>query len=265
MASASSPLPWTRVPPAGMDDMTTRMTPVQPLARAASDNSLLASLSSDDFAQLCMELEHVPFHVRDVLYEPGEEMKYVYFPTSGCISLVQIMQTGTVEVGTVGFEGMAGLPLLLHGTSAPTRALVQIEGDGYRIATAAFLRIIALSDSTYRIMLRFALAFFNQVGQSVACNRLHSLEERCARWLLITHDRVEGDEFRLTQEFLSFMLGVHRPAVTLAAGVLQRAGYIHYSRGKIVITDRAGLESVACACYQATRDDYAQLIGARTG
>jgi len=168
-----------------------------------------------------------------------------------------------VEVGTVGFEGMVGMPLLLHGTSAPTRALVQVEGDGYRMATAAFLRLIALSDSTYRVLLRFALAFFNQVAQSVACNRLHSLEERCARWLLITHDRVAGDEFRLTQEFLSFMLGVHRPAVTLAAGVLQKAGYIHYSRGKILITDRAGLEGAACACYSAIRDDYALLIGKR--
>jgi CRP-like cAMP-binding protein len=192
------------------------MTAVQPLARAASDNTLLASLSSDDFAQLSMELEHVRLHVREVLYEPGEEIKYVYFPTSGCVSMVHVTHTGTVEVGTVGFEGMVGMPLLLHGTSATTRALVQIEGDAYRIATAAFLRIIALSDRTYRTLLRFALAFFNQVAQSVACNRLHSLEERCARWLLSTHDRVAGDEFRLTQEFLSFMLGVHRPAVTLA-------------------------------------------------
>jgi CRP-like cAMP-binding protein len=189
----------------------------------------------------------------------------VYFPTSGCVSMVNVTETGTVEVGTVGFEGMVGMPLLLHGTSAPTRALVQVEGEGYRIASPAFLRIIAMSDSTYRVLLRFALAFFNQVAQSVACNRLHSLEERCARWLLITHDRVDGDEFKLTQEFLSFMLGVHRPAVTLAAGVLQKAGYIHYSRGKIVVTDRAGLEGASCLCYETTRRDYAELIGSSTG
>jgi CRP-like cAMP-binding protein len=248
-----------------MDTMTLKMKPPQPVARAATNNMLLASLAANDFAQICMELEHVRLQVQDVLYEPGEEIKHVYFPTSGCISMVQVTGTGTVEVGTVGFEGMVGLPLLLHGTSAPTRSLVQVEGDGYRIATAAFLRIIAMSDSTYRTLLRFALAYFNQVAQSVACNRLHSLEERCARWLLITHDRVEGDEFRLTQEFLSFMLGVHRPAVTLAAGVLQKAGYIHYSRGRIVVTDRAGLEGASCACYQTTRDDYAELIGRRAG
>jgi CRP-like cAMP-binding protein len=245
--------------------MTLNMKPPEPVARAATDNTLLASLSPDDFAQICMELEHVQLQVHEVLYEPGQEIKYVYFPTSGCVSMVNVTETGTVEVGTVGFEGMVGMPLLLHGTSAPTRALVQVEGEGYRIASPAFLRIIAMSDSTYRVLLRFALAFFNQVAQSVACNRLHSLEERCARWLLITHDRVDGDEFKLTQEFLSFMLGVHRPAVTLAAGVLQKAGYIHYSRGKIVVTDRAGLEGASCICYQATRNDYAELIGSSTG
>jgi CRP-like cAMP-binding protein len=200
-----------------------------------------------------------------VLYDPGEEIDFVYFPTTGCVSVLQVTGTGTVEVGTIGFEGMVGMPLLFHGTSAPTRALVKIEGEGYRIATASFLRLITMSEPMYRILLRFALAFFNQVAQSVACNRLHSLEERCARWLLVTHDRVDGDEFRLTQEFLSYMLGVHRPAVTLAAGALQKAGYIHYSRGKIVVSDRSGLEGASCACYQATHDDYATLIGADVG
>jgi CRP-like cAMP-binding protein len=239
--------------------MTLKLAIPESAAHPATDNALLARLSKDDFALICMELEHVRLEVHQVLFQPGEQMDYVYFPTAGCVSLVHVTPAGTVEVGTIGFEGMIGLPLLLHGDSAPTRSLVQVEGDGYRLTTAAFLRFIAMSNSAYRILLRFALAFYNQVAQSVACNRLHSLEERCARWLLITHDRVEGDQFRLTQEFLSFMLGVHRPAVTLAAGVLQKAGYIHYSRGKITITDRAGLEGVACSCYQATKDDYAAL------
>lgn len=110
-----------------------------------------------------------------------------------------------------------------------------------------------------RIFLRYAMALFNQVAQSVACNRLHTLEERCARWLLITHDRVDGDEFKLTQEFLSYMLGVHRPAVTLAAGILQEAGFIRYSRGNITVMDRRGLEGASCSCYQATCDDYDSL------
>jgi CRP-like cAMP-binding protein len=240
--------------------MTLKMKPPQLVARPATDNSLLASLTPDSLAQICTDLEYVRLQVHDVLYEAGDEIKHVYFPTAGCVSLVHATEDGTVEVGTVGFEGMLGVPLLLHGTSSPTRALVQVEGEAYRLTTAALRRTIALSDSTYRVLLRFTLAFFNQVGQSVACNRLHSLEERCARWLLITHDRVDGDSFRLTQEFLSFMLGVHRPAVTLAAGVLQKAGYIHYSRGKITIADRAGLEGASCSCYQTTRDDYAALL-----
>lgn len=233
----------------------------EPLTRPATKNSLLARLSASDFGQISTDFEHIRLQVHDVLYEAGAEIQYAHFPVSGCVSLVHDAPDGIVEVGTIGFEGMTGLPLLLHGSSATTRALVQVEGEAYRITAAALRRIIATSDSISRILLRFALAFFNQVAQSVACNRLHSLEERCARWLLITHDRVEGDEFRLTQEFLSFMLGVHRPAVTLAAGALQKAGFIHYSRGKITITDRAGLEGAACACYQASRDDYASLAG----
>lgn len=233
----------------------------EPLTRPATKNSLLARLSTSDFAQISTDFEHIRLQVHDVIYEAGAEIQYAHFPVSGCVSLVHDAPDGIVEVGTIGFEGMIGLPLLLHGSSATTRALVQVEGEAYRITAAALRRIIATSDSISRILLRFALAFFNQVAQSVACNRLHSLEERCARWLLITHDRVEGDEFRLTQEFLSFMLGVHRPAVTLAAGALQKAGFIHYSRGKITITDRAGLEGAACACYQASRDDYASLAG----
>src|SRR6476469_8750195 len=231
----------------------------QPLARPATNNALLAKLSANDFAQISTDLEHVRLQVHDVLYEAGEEIQYAYFPVAGCVSLVHDAPDGIVEVGTVGFEGMLGLPLLLHGNSATTRALVQVEGEAYRISAAALRRIIATSDSISRILLRFALAFFNQVAQSVACNRLHSLEERCARWLLITHDRVDGDEFRLTQEFLSYMLGVHRPAVTLAAGILQHAGVIHYSRGRIAITNRAGLEGASCSCYKATSDDYALL------
>lgn len=233
----------------------------EPLTRPATKNSLLARLSTSDFAQISTDFEHIRLQVHDVLYEAGAEIQYAHFPVSGCVSLVHDAPDGIVEVGTIGFEGMIGLPLLLHGSSATTRALVQVEGEAYRMTAAALRRIIATSDSISRILLRFALAFFNQVAQSVACNRLHSLEERCARWLLITHDRVDGDEFRLTQEFLSFMLGVHRPAVTLAAGALQKAGFIHYSRGKITITDRAGLEGAACACYQASRDDYASLAG----
>jgi CRP-like cAMP-binding protein len=241
--------------------MTINFKAPQAAPRDATANGLLELLAPDDLARIRTELVHTWLHVHDVLYEPGQQIEQIYFPTAGCVSMIHALRDGNVEVGTVGSEGMTGIPVLLGGTSSPTRALVQIEGEGYRISTDAFRRVISSSQSTYRVFLRFGLALFNQIAQSVACNRLHSLEERCARWLLITHDRVDGDEFRLTQEFLSYMLGVHRPAVTLAAGVLQRAGYIHYSRGKITVTDRSGLEGVTCSCYAAIRDDYAELLG----
>ena len=239
--------------------MSLMMKPLPRATRPATANFLLAALSPDDLALISARLEPVLLTLRDVLYEPGEEIKYVYFPTTGCVSMIHGSAEGSVEVGTIGLEGIVGVPVLLHATSEPTRALVQVEGEAYRIKAAAFCAVVAESEHLERIFLRYALALYNQVAQSVACNRLHSLEERCARWLLITHDRVDGDVFKLTQEFLSYMLGVHRPAVTLAAGVLQTAGYIKYSRGTITIINRAGLEDASCSCYQATRDDYALL------
>ena len=239
--------------------MTTAIKASPLSIRAPTANLLLASLSSVDLALISASLEPVRLTLRDVLYEPRATIEYVYFPTTGCVSMIHATSDGSVEVGTIGLEGLVGVPILLRATSEPTRALVQVEGEGYRITTQAFRQVVASSDSMERIFLRYALALFNQVAQSVACNRLHSLEERCARWLLITHDRVDGDQFKLTQEFLSYMLGVHRPAVTLAAGLLQEAGLIRYSRGNITITDRAGLEDASCSCYQATRDDYTAL------
>lgn len=229
--------------------------------RPATANRLLASLAPADLARLALDLESVPLTLRQVLYEPNEAIEYVYFPTEGCVSMINATPDGSVEVGTIGLEGMVGVPILLCSDSEPTRALVQVEGEAHRISTAAFCRVIEERERLRRILLRYALALFNQIGQSVACNRLHSLEARCARWLLMTHDRVDGDKFELTQEFLSYMLGVHRPAVTLAAGLLQRAGFIHYTRGRITVTDRDGLEEASCCCYQATRDNFRLLAG----
>ncbi|HLB10026.1 MAG TPA: Crp/Fnr family transcriptional regulator [Gemmatimonadaceae bacterium] len=232
-----------------------------PITRPATTNLLLASIAPDDLELITTQLEPVRLRLRDVLYDPGAKIEHVYFPTTGCVSMIHATVDGSVEVGTIGLEGLVGVPVLLRSDSEPTRALVQVEGEAYRITSDAFRDVVSESKHMERIFLRYAMALFNQVAQSVACNRLHSLEERCARWLLITHDRVEGDEFKLTQEFLSYMLGVHRPAVTLAAGILQQAGFIHYSRGHIVITDRAGLEGASCGCYKATTDNYALLAG----
>lgn len=219
-------------------------------ARATpSTNLLLAALPPNDRARLDAHLEPFPLPADLVLYEPNAPVRYAYFPTDGVISMVSDMEEGTVEVGTIGREGMAGLPVLLHVPSMPMRVFVQVPGASLRIETARLRDAVRESPALERSLLRSAMAFLDQVAQSTACNRLHTLEERCARWLLMTHDRVLGDELILKQKFLAEMLGVHRPAVTLAAGALQRAGLISYKRGKIQVIDRAGLEHAACECY----------------
>jgi CRP-like cAMP-binding protein len=228
---------------------------------APSRNRILAALPEKEFTRVSEELEPFALPIHTVLYEADTPITHVYFPTSGCVSMVNVMQEGAVEVGTIGFEGFAGLPLLLDDDRMPTRAFVQLTGSSYRMQAALFQKALAQNPVFARLLNRHALALFNQAAQSVACNRLHTLESRCARWLLMTHDRMRMEPFTLTHEFLSYMLGVHRPAVTLAAGVLQRAGLIRYSRGKVTVLDRAGLEAVACACYEVTRKNYDRLIG----
>jgi CRP-like cAMP-binding protein len=233
----------------------------EPVVRDATANKLLALLTPADFGRIALDLESVRLSVPEVLYEPGESITHVYFPTTGCVSMIRTMAEGSVEVGTIGFEGFVGIPVLLSANDEPTRALVQVQGAAYRISADAFRAAVNESEAIRRVCERYALTLYNQVAQSVVCNRLHLLEARCARWLLITHDRVDGDSFTLTQEFLSYMLGVHRPAVTLAAGALQKAGCIRYSRGRVTILDRQGLEHASCGCYQATVNNYRSLIG----
>ena len=227
---------------------------------APSRNRILAALPSPEFNRIEAELEPFELSMGYVLYEANAPISHVYFPTSGCVSMVNAMSDGAVEVSTIGYEGWAGLPLLLDDDRMPTRAFVQLSGTSYRMGARAFRKSLARNPAYARLLNRHSLALFNQAAQSVACNRLHSLESRCARWLLMTHDRMRLAPFTLTHEFLSYMLGVHRPAVTLAAGALQRAGLIRYTRGKVTVLDRAGLEAVSCACYEITRRNYARLI-----
>jgi CRP-like cAMP-binding protein len=238
--------------------LRTAKAPLTP-ARPATANDLLASLAPDDFGSIALQLEPLELTTGLVLYQPGAVIEWIYFPTTGCVSLINSSPDGSVEVGTIGKEGLVGAPVLLRGDSGPTLAIVQVAGEGYRISSSDFCSAVAQSDGTQRVFLRYTLALYNQVAQSVACNRLHSLEARCARWLLITHDRVDGDQFKLTQKFLSYMLGVHRPAVSLAAEALQVSGLIRYSRGNITITNRVGLERASCRCYRLTREDYTSL------
>lgn len=228
---------------------------------APSRNRILAALPSAEFERVVSDLEPYALPVNFVLYEADSPISHAYFPTSGCVSMVNVMDDGAVEVGTIGFEGWAGLPLLHSDDRMPTRAFVQLTGDSYRMTAANFEKAVEKNRAFARLLNRHSLALFNQAAQSVACNRLHTLEARCARWLLMTHDRMRKESFTLTHEFLSYMLGVHRPAVTLAAGALQRAGLIRYTRGKVSVLDRAGLEAVSCACYAITRNNYERLIG----
>jgi CRP-like cAMP-binding protein len=216
-------------------------------------NQLLDALPSKELERLSGRLERLPLPLQMSIYEPNALIEHVYFPTDGVISMVSAMERGTVEVGTVGREGMAGLPILLHAESMPTRAFVQVPGAGFRMRSADLRDAMRESAPLERLLYRYAQALFDQVAQSAACNRLHTIEERCARWILMTHDRVLSDELALKQQFLAEMLGVHRPAVTLAAGALQHAGLIRYSRGKITVLDREGLEGASCPCYHIAR------------
>jgi CRP-like cAMP-binding protein len=227
----------------------------------AGGNLLLATLAQEDRERLEASLEPVPLDVGQVLFEPDAVISHVYFVDEGVASVVSSMTEGTVEVGTIGPEGIVGVPVLLHSDRTPTRTFIQVAGRGRRMTADRLRAAVGESPALQRTLLRYAQAYMEQVAQTAACNRLHTLEERCARWLLMTQDRIGSDVLPLTQQFLSYMLGVHRPAVTLAAGSLQKAGLIRYSRGKVKVIDRAGLEAAACACYDITKRSFARLVG----
>jgi len=224
-------------------------------------NRLLRALSRDDLELILPHLEPVKLPLRMVLYEQGEDATHAYFPTSGMASMVNEMKDGTVEVGTVGNEGMIGTALLLHSRSLTTRTFMQLEGDGFRIAAEPLRALLHKSPDAERLLFRYTQTMFDQLGQWVACNRLHTLEARCARWLLMTSDRAGDDAFTLTHEFLSYMLGVHRPAVSLVASELAQRGLIKYRRGQISVVDRKGLEGASCDCYAIVRHSVEQLFG----
>jgi CRP-like cAMP-binding protein len=192
---------------------------------------------------------------------PNEPIEYVYFPNSGIISLVNLTEDGgTVEAATVGNEGMVGLPLLLGTDRMIGQAITQIVGDALRMKADVFKQEVTPASPLYSLLLRYTQALMNLISQSVACNCLHSVEDRCCRWLLLCQDRVESDEFPLTQEFLAQMLGVRRASVSVVAATLQKAGLIRYRRGKITILDRLGLEAASCECYQIVKQELDRLL-----
>ena len=233
-------------------------------AAQSHSNRLLGLLPRRDYQRLLPHLRAVPLGYRQSLYEANKPIRFVYFIESGVGSLVNTMANGqAAEVGTIGNEGMVGLPLLLGDTMAPTSVYVQVPGAGVRLKASLFKREFAQSASLRMVMLHYAHAFFNQVAQSAACNHFHSIQQRCCRWMLMTHDRMQSNEFLLTQEFLAMMLGVQRTGVTAAAAGLQRAGLIRYQRGNVTILDRPGLERLSCECYAVSKLEFDRLLGKR--
>jgi CRP-like cAMP-binding protein len=217
------------------------------------DNRLIAAMPAGVRAQFGSHLEIVPLTPRTVLAEAGSSLRYAYFPHVGVICLMAALSKGAVETATVGPEGFVGFEVLLGSTTASQKGLVQVAGVASRVPIEVLAELARDSAPLRDLLLGYVRYFMIQVLQSVACNGLHSVRQRCARWLLMAHDRAGADGFHLTQEFLGELLGIQRPSVTIVARTLQTAGLIRYSRGRIMITDRAGLEEAACECYGMVR------------
>lgn len=237
--------------------MSTNARVIEPPA-----NRLLELLAPRDYARLRPHLEPVELEYRKSLYQADKKIEFVYFIETGVGSLVNTMANGqAAEVGTIGNEGVVGLPLVLGDDRAPTSVYIQVPGAGLRMKASLFKEELARSATMQAVMLRYVHALFNQVAQSAACNHFHSLEQRCCRWLLMTRDRMQSDDFLLTQEFLAMMLGVQRAGVSIAAGGLQRAGLITYKRGNVAILDGPGLKKLSCECYGVSKKEFDRLLG----
>lgn len=223
-------------------------------------NRLLAALPAKEYAHLLPNLEEIPLAYAETIYEQGEAIRYIYFPNSGMISLLTHAAEGEVlEVGVVGNEGMIGLPVFLGVETSRNQVIVQGGGAALRIKTEDFIKECGRGVSLPKLLRRYTHALITQVSQTVACNRFHLIEERLMCWLLLMHDRMQTDKFKITQEFLSKMLGVRREAVSKSAANLQQRKLIEYSRGIVSIINRAALEAAACNCYSIVKAEYDNL------
>jgi CRP-like cAMP-binding protein len=229
---------------------------------ALPENRLLGRLPKADFRRLFPRPRAVPFQLRQQLYQARSPVDFAYFPRSGSLSAITIMGDGrAIEVATVGNEGMVGLSAVLGAGPSPNDVIVQVSGEGLRLDVAVLKAEVERYGPVHDVLTRYHSAYLVQVSYSVACNGLHTMQQRCSRWLLMTQDRVGSDRVPLTHEFLAIMLGVRRPSITEVLQPLQRQGLIQNGRGIIRIVDRAGLEAITCECYRRTREEYDRLLG----
>ncbi len=222
-------------------------------AFSATRNIVLRELPAHDLEMLAAAAEWVHLAAKDPVWEPNEPIEHVYFPETAVISLVTLLDAGAIEAITIGNDGFVGLPIFHGPGSTVTRAGCQMPGRSWRLTSSAFMKVCGNSAALRRALDHYSQLVIETISQSAACNRIHVIEERCARWLLMSNDRVGSNEIPLTQEFLAQMLGVRRPGVTVAIGILERAGLISHGRGRITVTNRAGLEAASCECYAAIR------------
>jgi len=222
---------------------------------------LLSALRVSEYGRLAPHLELIPMELGEVLYESGDQMRYVYFPTTCIMSLLYVMEDGaSAEIAVVGNEGILGISLFMGGKTTPSRAIVQSAGHAFRLRADLLITEFERHGPTMRLLLRYTQALITQMAQTAVCNRHHTVDQQLCRWLLLSLDRLGSNELSMTQELIANMLGVRREGVTDAAGKLQRAGLIQYNRGKITVTDRPGVEKRSCECYQVVKTEFDRLL-----
>ena len=238
------------------------MIAADPKPNNALKNHLLAALPAAEFTRIHSKLELVSFDLGEVIFESGDKLHHVHFPTTAITSLLYIMENGaTAEIGVIGNDGVCGYALFLGGDSMTNRAVIQSAGEGFRMSAKDVKAEFALGGTFQKILLRYTQALMTQISQTAVCNRLHSLEQQLCRWLLLSHDRLNSDRLVMTHDLISNMLGVRREGVTLAAQKLARRNLIKNVRGTIVLLDRQGLEDAVCECYEVVNTEYNRLLG----